>query len=318
MQSNLDQYVWTEKYRPNTIDDCILPSNIKDAVKGYVKDGRCPTLLFSGGAGIGKTTLAKALSNDLGADFMYINASMERGIDTIRTQIMQFASTVSFSDSKKITLLDEADSLTPEAQKSLRAFIEEFSSNHSIIMTCNFKHKLIEPLHSRSHVIDFKITNSDKPKLAAQFFKRVSHILDAEKVTYDKQVVASVVQEFFPDFRRCLNELQKFAKQSNGNIDSSILVLFSTENFDSLIKTLKDKKFNEMRRWLVQNADMDQHRLFREFYVSASEKMQPKSIPALILLLGEYQYKSSFVVDQEINTAAFLTELMTDTSIEWK
>ncbi len=310
-----DQFVWVEKFRPDNIMDCVLPTSIKDAAEGYVKQGRCPTLILTGTAGVGKTTLARCIANELGADFMVINASMESGIDTIRTKIQQFASTVSFTESKKITLLDEADGLTPAAQASLRAFIEEFSNNHSLILTCNFVHKLIEPLHSRASVIDFKIPRSEKASLASQFFKRVTKILDFEKVDYDKKVVAEVVNHYFPDFRRCLNELQKYA--ASGKIDSGILANFSDESLKELIVALKNKKFNDMRKW-VANAEMDATQIFRALYNRATEVMEPKSIPPLVLLIGQYQYQSSFVADQELNTAAFLTEILMSHDIVWK
>ncbi len=315
MEKNPNQFVWTEAYRPTKIADCILSKSIKDAAEGYVKQGRCPTLILSGTAGVGKTTLARCIANELDADFMVINASMESGIDTIRTKIASFASTVSFTDSKKITLLDEADGLTPAAQASLRAFIEEFSNNHSLILTCNFVHKLIEPLHSRASVIDFKIPRAEKASLASHFFKRVLMILDQEQVEYEKKVVAEVVNHYFPDFRRCLNELQKYSV--SGKIDSGILANFSDESFNELIAALKGKKFNDMRKWVAQS-DMDSTRLFRELYHKASEKLEPKSIPPLILLIGQYQYQSAFVADQEINTAAFLTEVLLSQDIIWK
>lgn len=310
-----DQFVWVEKYRPAAIVDCILPKSIKDAAEGYVKQGRCPTLIMTGSAGVGKTTLARCIANELEADFMVVNASLESGIDTIRHKIQQFASTVSFTNSKKITLLDEADGLTPAAQASLRAFIEEFSNNHSLILTCNFVHKLIEPLHSRSSIIDFKIPKAEKANLAAQFFKRVTKILDHEKIEYDKKVVAEVVNNYFPDFRRCLNELQKYSV--SGKIDSGILANFSDSSLNELIQLLKNKKFNDMRKWVAQT-DMEPSHLFKLLYDRASEKLEPKSIPPLVLLIGQYQYQSAFVVDQEINTAAFLTEVLMSQDITWK
>jgi DNA polymerase III delta prime subunit len=307
--SDAEQFVWAEKYRPKTIADCILPDAIKEAAMGYVKQGRIGTLLFTGGAGVGKTTLAKALCEEIGADWIFINASSENGIDVIRTKITQFASTVSFSDAKKVTILDEADALTGDAQKALRNFTETFAANHSIIMTCNFKNRIIEPLHSRSAVIDFKIPNAEKPKLAAQFFKRITSILEEEKVEYDKKVVAELVQKHFPDFRRCLNELQKYAVA--GKIDAGILIDLSGESFNELITSLKEKKFGEMRRWVANNSDTDSSRIFRMFYDKANEKLEPKAIPELILLLAQYQHSASQVADQEINMAAFLTEVMT-------
>lgn len=307
MDCNNKHDVWCEKYRPNLIKDIILPSSIKDAAEGYVKQGKLGTIIFSGGAGVGKTTLARCIANELGADFMVVNASLENGIDTIRTKISQFASTMSFSDSKKITLLDEADFCSPNAQASLRGFIEEFSANHAIIMTCNFKSRLIEPLHSRAAVFDFKIPKKEKAALATQFFKRVIQILDNEKVEYEKSVVAEVVNKFFPDFRRCLNELQKYA--TSGKIDSGILVNFTTDSIKALFESLKNKKFNDMRKWVAEN-DLDSTQFFRAVYDSAADYMDTKSLPSLILLVGQYQYQAAFCSDQEINNAAFCTELM--------
>jgi replication factor C small subunit len=314
ISKNEKHHVWVEAYRPTKIDECILPESIRNAARGYVAKGKIPTMIFSGGAGVGKTTLARCIANELQADFMVINASMENGIDTIRTKIMNFASTVSFSDSKKITLLDEADSLTPDAQRALRNFIEEFAGNHSIIMTCNFKTRLIEPLHSRSAVIDFKIPKSEKANLGALFFKRVCHILENEKVEFDKRVVADVVNKFFPDFRRCINELQRYSM--TGKIDSGILVNFSTDSIKELFVALKNKKFNDMRKWVANN-DMDSAQFYRGIYDNASEFLEPKSIPELIILIGQYQYQAAFCADQEINNAAFCTELMMS-DIKWK
>ena len=311
---DVDEFLWVEKYRPQKIEDCILPESIKTVAQGYVEQGRIPTLLLSGGAGMGKTTLAKALCNEIGADCMMLNASTV-GIDEVREQIRKFASTISFTDSKKVTILDEADGISAAAQAALRNFIEEYSHNHSIIMTCNFKNRIIEPLHSRSQCIEFKIPGSEKPKMALQFFKRVVEILTQEGVDFDKKVVSEVVQKHFPDFRRCLNELQKYA--SGGKIDAGILVDFTEDSFNELISNIKGKKFNEVRKWVAQNADTDPNRVFRMFYDKASEKLQPAAIPELIMLINQYQVQSSQVADQEINTVAFFTEMMM-AGINWK
>ena len=312
----LENMIWAEKFRPKTIDECVLPESIKGLAKGLVASGNLPSLLFTGSAGVGKTTLAYAIANELGADFMKINASSEGNVDLIRTRLSQFASTVSFTDSKKITLLDEADGLTTVAQQALRGFIEEHSTNHSIIFTCNFVSKLIEPIRSRCKVIDFKISPVDKTKLAAQFCKRVYKILDAEGVKYQPQVVAELVLKKFPDFRSVLNELQGYS--AGGSIDAGILLDLSDAIFDVLITALKNKKFNDMRKWVGEHSYIDSTELFKTFYDKASSKMQSKSLPETILLLGEYSYRSGFVANQEINTAAFLTALMLSDNIEWK
>jgi DNA polymerase III delta prime subunit len=306
--------VWCEKYRPKFIKDAILPAELKKTAEGYVEQGKLGTIIFSGGAGVGKTTLARCIANELDADFMVINASMENSIDTIRIKVANFASTISFTDSKKITLLDEADYLSPQAQASLRGFIEEYSSNHAIIMTCNFKSRLIEPLHSRSAVFDFKIPKSEKASLAAQFFKRVCQILENENVTYDKKVVAEVVNKFFPDFRRCINELQKYA--TKGDINSGILVSFTDDSIKDLFLTLKNRKFNDMRKWVAE-ADLDATQFYRAVYDNAEQYIDIKSMPQLVLLIGQYQYQAAFSGDQEINTAAFCTELMMSNTV-WK
>jgi DNA polymerase III delta prime subunit len=316
VSSDTRHTIWVERYRPKTVSECILPEALRNEALGFVKQGHFPNMLFTGTAGIGKTTLAKAMCNEIGADLLIINASSENGIDTIRTKIAQFASTVSFSDSKKVTLLDEADYLTAQAQAALRNFIEEFAGNHSMILTCNFKNKIIEPLHSRSAVFDFKIPTSERAELMAAFFKRTTEILSNEGVEFDKKVVAEVVKKHFPDFRRCLNELQRYS--AAGKIDSGILLNFSTEAFSSLMKSLKDKKYGEVRKWVAQNSDMDTSMLFRSFYDLATEKMMPKSLPSLVLILADYQYKAAFVADQEINTMAALTEVMLNQGIEWK
>ena len=308
--------VWAEKYRPENIDDCILPEATKAQAKGYVESGRIPTMIFTGTAGTGKTTLARAIANELGADVLFINASMDGNIDNIRTKVAQFASSVSFSNSKKITILDEADGITQQGQQALRGFIEEFSGNHSIIFTCNFLNKLIDPLKSRSGVIDFKITNKEKPKLATAFYKRIISILDKEKVEYDKKAVAELVQKTFPDFRRCLNELQRYA--AGGKVDLGILLDVGEESIKELVDILKDRNYGNMRKWVANHSDMESVAFFRSFYDRASELLEPKSIPDLVLLLGEYSYKSAIVVDQEINTAAFLTTLMLNPVMVWK
>ncbi len=312
---NIQHKIWSEKYRPITIDECVLPQRIKDQAKGLISSGNIPSLLFTGSAGIGKTTLAQAIAHEMGADFMKINASSEGNIDMLRTKLSQFASTVSFTDSRKITLLDEADGLSQTVQQALRGFMEEYSHNHTIIFTCNFSNKIIDAIKSRCNIFDFKITKEEKTELQLEFSKRVFKILDNEDVTYDKRIVAELVIKKFPDFRSVLNTLQGYA--AGGNIDAGILLDMSDQVFASLITALKNNKFGDMRKWVAEHSDIDQTILYRTFYDKASELIQPKSIPELIMLLGEYSYKSSFVPDTEINTAAFLTSVMLS-SIEWK
>lgn len=312
----IENVIWSEKYRPKTIDDTILPKHIKDQAHGIVASGKVQTMLFKGGAGVGKTTLARALANELGADFMQINASSEGNVELIRTQLAQFASTVSFTDGRKITLLDEADGLTAQAQQALRGLIEEFSGNHSIIFTCNFDSKIIDPLKSRCKVIDFKISNSEKVELSTQFLKRVLSILDAEGVEYDKRAVAELVMKKFPDFRSVLNELQGYA--AGGKIDAGVLLDMSEDTFNQLIAALKAKKFNDVRKWVAEHSDIESATLYRTFYDKSAPKMETRGVPEMILLLGEYSYKAAFVADQEINTMAFLTSVMLSENIQWK
>ena len=307
-------FLWSEKYRPTKVDDTILPKETKETAKGYLEQGRIQTMLFAGGAGVGKTTLARAMCQELDADWIIINGSSENGIDTLRTKITQFASTVSFSDAKKVVIIDEADHLTTNFQAACRNFFEEFSANCSFILTCNFPNRIIDPIKSRSAIINFKIPAAEKPQLAAQFFKRVTQILDQENVEYDKKVVAELVQKYFPDFRKCINELQKYS--ATGKIDAGILVNVSEEAYDALFTALKDKKFGEVRKWATQNADSAATDVFRVFYDQATVRIANKSIPELILLINDYQFKASQVMDQEINMVAFLTEVMMN--MEWK
>ena len=315
IESIENQFLWVEKFRPSRISDLILPECVREALSGYVKQGRIPNLMFYGGAGVGKTSAAKAMCDEVGCDYILINASNENSIETLRIKITQFASTMSFSGAKKVVIMDEADSMSSALQSGIRASLEEFSSNCTFIFTCNFPKRIIEPIHSRCGVIDFKINNKDKPILASQFYKRVVQILNNENVQFDKKVVSEVVTKYFPDFRRCLNELQKYS--SNGSIDSGILINLGEESFNSLVLTLKNKKWLDMRKWLSNNVDMDSTQFYRMFYDNIVEKLNTKSIPEMIHLLGQYQFYSSQVADQEINNAAFLTEVMT-ANIEWK
>lgn len=302
-----DQFLWVEKYRPKTIDECILPESLKQTFREYVTAGELPNFLFHGSAGVGKTTVARALCNEIGADVMFINGSDESGIDVLRTKIRSFASTISLTDAKKVVILDEADYLNPNStQPALRAFIEEFANNCRFILTCNYKNRVIEPLHSRCAVVDFKIGNEEKKEIAAEFFKRILAILKSENIDFDKKVVAELVQKHFPDFRRVLNELQRYSV--SGKIDSGILVNLSKESYKQLFGFMKEKNFTEVRKWVAKHNDTTQ--VFRELYDSASTVMEPASIPQLVILLADYSYKSAFVADQEINMMACFTEIM--------
>lgn len=309
-----DDFLWVEKYRPHKIEDCILPESLKSTFSEFVKQGSIPNLLLTGSQGTGKTTVARAMCEELGLDYIEINGSMNGGIDTLRTEIKNFASTISFTGTRKMVILDEADYLNAQStQPALRNFMEEFSKNCGFILTCNFKNRIIEPLHSRCSVIEFKIPSSQKPKLAAQFHKRACGILEQEGIEFDKAVVAEVVTKHFPDWRRVLNELQRYSV--TGKIDSGILANLGEENFKGLVDLLKNKRFNDMRKWVSENLDTEPTAFFRKFYDMASTYMKPNSIPQLVLLLGRYQYQSAFVADQEINTVAFLTEVMVEA--EW-
>jgi DNA polymerase III delta prime subunit len=309
MEVRDEMFLWVEKYRPQKIDDCVLPEALKNTFKEYISKGELPNFLLCGTAGTGKTTVAKALCNEIGAEYMFINGSEESGIDVLRTKIKSFASSVSLTDAKKVVILDEADYLNPNStQPALRAFIEEFSNNCRFILTCNFKNRIIEPLHSRCAVIEFKIDNTEKKKIIVDFFKRTTHILKQENVDFDQQVVAELVTKYFPDFRRILNELQRYSV--SGKIDTGILVNVSEESYKGLIKSMKEKDFTEVRKWVGKNSDTDSVALFRQLYDSATAVMEPVSIPQLILILAEYQYKAAFVADHELNTMAAMTEIM--------
>ena len=304
-----DHFLWVEKYRPRTIDECILPQSLKDSFKEYIQNGQLPNFLFHGTAGVGKTTVARALCNEIGADYMFINGSDESGIDVLRTKIRGFASTVSLTDSPKVVILDEADYLNPNStQPALRSFIEEFADNCRFIFTCNFKNRIIEPLHSRCAVVDFKLTGKDKVEMAGLFYKRAIGILKNEGVEFDQKVVAEVIHKYFPDYRRVLNELQRYSV--SGRIDSGILVNLSAESYKQLYKLMKEKNFTEVRKWVAVNQDGDTSKIFRELYDSSSSVFESSSVPQLVLILADYQYKASFVTDHEVNLMACLTEVM--------
>lgn len=305
-----EEFLWCEKYRPKTIDDCILPESMKETFKQYIAGGQLTNFLFSGGAGVGKTTVARALCEELGVDYLFINGSEERGIDVLRYKIKQFASSVSLTETGvKVVILDEADNLTADTQSALRAFIEEFSNNCRFILTCNFKHKVIEPLHSRCSVVNFKIESKDKPKIAASFYRRMIDILNLEGIAeIDQKALAKLVETHFPDFRRTLNELQRYSVV--GRIDSGILINMSDETMKELVTFLKEKDFSGARKWVARNIDIETSELFRRLYDSAADFMEPLSIPQLVLILADYQYKAAFVADAEVNNVAALTEIM--------
>ena len=310
-----DDYLWVEKYRPKTIDDCILPQQIKETFQTFVDQQNVPNLLLTGGPGVGKTSVAKAMLEQLDSDYIVVNGSMSGNIDTLRNDIKTFASSVSFSGGRKYVILDEADYLNAQStQPALRNFMEEFSKNCGFILTCNFVNRIIEPLHSRCSVIHFKIPNIEKPKMAPSFFKRVMKILEDNNIQADQKVVAELLQMHFPDWRRVLNELQRYSV--SGSIDSGILVSLSDDNFKALVQYIKDKNFTEMRKWVGLNSDNDSTSIFRLIYDNSSTYLKPNSIPQLVLILADYQHKAAFVADQEINLVACLTEMMAE--LEWK
>jgi DNA polymerase III delta prime subunit len=310
----MEHLLWVEKYRPKTIEDCILPDAIKETFQEYVKRKEIPNLLLSGTAGVGKTTVAKALCNEVGCDYIIINGSDESGIDVLRNKIKNYASSMSLMGGRKVVIIDEADYLNPNStQPALRGAIEEFASNCSFIFTCNFKNRIIDPIHSRCSVIDFKI-NGSKPKLASQFFKRVENILSQEGIKYSKDVVAAVITKHFPDNRRILNELQRYS--ASGTIDSGILSNVADIQLEVLIKALKEKDFAAARKWVTNNLDNDPIKVYRKLYDSLYEELTPDSVPQLVLILAKYQYQSAFVADHEINMIACLTEIMVDCSFK--
>jgi DNA polymerase III delta prime subunit len=310
----IEHLLWVEKYRPKKVEDCILPDATKTTFQEYVNRKEIPNLLLSGTAGVGKTTIAKALCEQIGCDYIVINGSDESGIDVLRTKIKNYASSMSLSGGRKVVIIDEADYLNPNStQPALRGAIEEYASNCSFIFTCNFKNRIIDPIHSRCTVIDFKV-NGSKAKMASQFFKRVEWILEQEGVQYDKEVVAAVITKHFPDNRRILNELQRYSV--SGVIDKGILVSVNDVQITELIKALKEKDFASARKWVTNNLDNDPARIFRKLYDSLNEHLKSQSIPQLVLHLSKYQYQAAFVADPEINLVACLTEIMVDCSFK--
>lgn len=303
----LEQSVWAERYRPNTVTDCILPAETKKQVLDMISTGNIPHLLLAGTAGTGKTTLARAIVNDVGGELLFINASLENGIDTIRTKVMQYSSTVSLEGKPKFLLFDEFDGLSRNAMESLRGIIEEFK-NVRFFFTCNFKNRIIDAIISRTVEINFIVPQAEKSKLQSQFFKRILEILKKENVEFDQKAVAELIQKSFPDNRKIINELQRYA--SGGKIDAGVLIDQSKTHMKDLMKLLKEKNFTEMRKWVAKNTDIEPQLLFREIYESANELLQPSCIPQVIILLADYGFKATHSVDQEILVAASLTELM--------
>lgn len=307
----LQDILWVEKYRPSKIDDVILPNELKQSFKKFVDNKEIPNLILTGNSGVGKTTVAKALLEELGCSYLVINGSMDRNIDTLRSEILNFASSISLRGGRKYIILDEADYLNASStQPALRNFMEEFSANCGFILTCNFLNRIIQPLHSRCSVIKFNIQKSEKAGLAKEFFLRVKKILTQENVEFDDKVVADLILKYFPDYRRILNELQRYS--AVGRIDSGILSMKDHSNIDVLVSSLRDRNFSQMRSWVAENLDRDHVALFRKLFDSLNDILEPNSIPQMILHLSKYQYQASFVADQEINTVAFLTEVMAD------
>ena len=304
----MEHLLWTEKYRPKKIDDCILPERLKKPFQEYVNQNNIPNLLLAGGAGVGKTTVAKAMCEEIGCDYLVINGSDESGIDTFRVKIKNFASSMSLAGGRKVIIIDEADYLNPNStQPALRNAIEEFAGNCSFIFTCNFKNRIIDPLHSRCAVIDFALKNNEKAQMATQFFKRIQSVLRSEKVDYEDKVVVELVKKHFPDFRRVINELQRYSQF--GKIDSGVLAHIVEVSIGDIIKYIKEKDFGAIRKWVASN-DIDATVFFRKLYDNLYDVLKPQSIPQAVIILADYQYKQAFVADAEINTVACLTELM--------
>ena len=307
----LNEFLWCEKYRPKTISETILPDHLKQTFQEFVNQGNIPNLLLSGSAGCGKTTVARAMLEELGCDYIVINGSLNGNIDTLRNEIMQFASSVSLMGGRKYVILDEADYLNPNStQPALRNFMEEFSRNCGFILTCNFKNRIIEPLQSRCSVVEFKIKKTDLPALATQMMKRLCQILDGESIVYDKAVLAELIKKHYPDWRRVINELQRYS--ATGRIDSGLLANITESTYKDLVRFLKEKDFTNTRKWVAENIDTDATAIFRTLYDTASQYIAKNSVPNLVLILAKYQYQAAFVADHEINLTACLTEMMID------
>jgi len=311
----MSEFLLCEKYRPHKVEDTILPYRIKKVFQDYVKEGNIPNLMLTGPAGCGKTTIAKAMCEELGLNHLFINSSDERGIDMLRTKIKGYASTISLTGGRKVIILDEADYLTPEAQAGLRGAIEEFSENCSFIFTCNFKARLIDALHSRCAVVDFSLKGDEKAKMAMEMFKRLKTILVTEGIEYDANVLGKIVSRYFPDYRRTLNEIQRYS--SGGTIDAGVLAqVDNVRKLEELIKALKEKDFGAMRKWVVNNSDVDPAKIFRDVYDGLTEYLKPDTIPYAVVIIGKYQYQAAFVADQEINLVACLTEMMVECEVK--
>lgn len=306
------EFLWVEKYRPHKVEDCILPERLKKIFQSYVNSKNIPNLMLTGSAGVGKTTVAMAMCEEIGLNYLFINASKERGInELVRDKVSKYASTIAFAGGRKVIILDEADYMTPEAQASLRGAIEEFSENCTFIFTCNFKSKLIDALHSRCAGIDFNLSADEKKDMGAQFYQHAQKILDSEGIKYEKKVLAQLVIKHLPDYRRTINELQRYS--SFGAIDAGLVSqLTDVRKISDLVTHLKEKNFSEMRKWCVTNSDIEPSRIYRKIYDSMSEYFKPDSIPQAIVVISRYQYQAAFVADQEINLVACLTELMVD------
>ena len=309
----MEEFLFVEKYRPKTIEDCILPEGLKETFQKIVDKGELPNMMFTGSAGVGKTTVARALCNELDLDYMLINGSEDGNIDTLRGKIKQFASTVSLQGGQKVVILDEADYLNPQStQPALRGFIEEFSSNCRFILTCNFKNRIIDPLHSRCSIYEFNLGN--KAKMAQAFMTRLQFILNSESIIYDDAVIAELIMKYIPDWRRVINECQRYGM--SGHIDTGILVTLSETSINGLMQDLKSKNFKKMRKWVTDNIDVESAKMFRMIYDNMSDYVEPSSIPQLVLILADYSYKDSFVADHELNVVACMTEIMS--SIKFK